>query len=251
MSIFTEILSILGLGFNTFIHKLDIGNSYKRKRCKESDQFVHFKDQGTKYIILKTVPPKVDYRGNKHFYMMEADIHVFDPESGKVLDDRLEKEFKKRLLKNELEKFSDLMKDAQEEAIAERAKELYDTMQVKTKKADGKEEVVLGEEGNELVEIEFNVPTIKIGTTIATKINNLTPHDTINEVISMILDGVVLKNLITPIKMEWKTIVGILIVGICMGYISVIMYAVFFPEQFRDLVGLGQTGTNLIRLNRG
>ena len=83
MSIFTNILGMLGLGFNTYMHKLDLGNSYKRIRCRETDQFVQFKDHGTKYIILKTVPPKIDYRGNKHFYMMESDVHVFDPESGR------------------------------------------------------------------------------------------------------------------------------------------------------------------------
>jgi len=240
MSIFTDLIKFLGLGFNTYVHKLDVGNSYKKIRSKETDQFLKFKDRGTPYVMLKSVPAKIDFRGNTHHYMVESDVHTFDPETGQVLDPRLEKEFKKRLLKNELEEFKELIKGAQQDAIKERTKEIYESIIVKpVLDSDGTAKVddLDDKTQKELMEIEFNVPTIKIGKTIALRIENLTPHDTINEVMSMILDGTVLQALITPPKLSTLQLIGVGIVGICLGWILIILYAVFFPNEWALLVG--------------
>jgi hypothetical protein len=243
MSVLTEIVKFVGLGFGTYVHKLDLGNSYKKIRAKETDQFLKFKDRGTPYIILKTVPAKVDFRGNKQWFLMESDVHTYDPESGEVLDPRLEGEFKKRLLKNELEEFKELIKGAQQEAIRKRTDEIYDSIIVRPVTSDGQEdesksiEAMDLETEQRLMEVEFNVPTIKIGRTLETRIENLTPHDTINEVMSMILDGTVLKSLITPPKLSIPQVLGVGIVGLCVGWILIILYAVMFPNEWALLVG--------------
>ncbi len=237
MSFVVEAIKFAGLGFGTYVHKLDIGNSYKKIRSKETDQFLKLKDRGTQYLLLKTVPPKIDLRGNKHWFMVESDCHTFNPETGEVLDARLEGEFKKRLLKNELTEFKELIKGAQEEAIQKRTDEIYESIVVKPVLSDEEAESEDGEEKAELMEIEFNVPTIKIGKTIDMRIQDLTPHDTINEVMSMILDGTVLQSLITPPKLSKLQLVGVGIVGICIGWILIILYAVAFPNEWALLVG--------------
>lgn len=246
MSIFTEIIKFAGFGFGTYVHKLDLGNSYKRIRAGETDQFLKFKDHGTQYLLLKSSIPHVDFRGNKHWFMVESDVHTFNPESGEVLDSRLEGEFKKRLLKNELEEFKELIKGAQEDAIKKRTQEIYESIVVKPKIETEEEESSDEEAKAELMEIEFNVPTIKIGKTIETRINDLTPHDTINEILSMLLDGSVLKSLITPPKLSWAQIIGVGIVGLCVGWILIILYATLFPKEWAALVGKSYGGDELL-----
>lgn len=228
---FYRIMQAIGLAGGTYVHRHGLGNEYEKIRASETDQFVKFKLKGTLYILLKTIPPYIDKRGNKFFYMMESDVHTFDPSTGKVLDEKLEKEYKKKLLKDEIEKFDELMKGIKQEALKAKAQQLYEAISIGTV-ADDEES-----EEKKDKDIVFEIPVIKTGITIKAKIDDLTPHDTINEVMSKVLDGTILNVLLTPPKYDWKTIIGIMIVGVSLGWILVIMYAVFFPEQFGSLVG--------------
>lgn len=234
MGIITDTISFMGLGFGTYVHKLDMGNGFKKIRARETDEFLKFKDRGVQYIILKTVPPKIDRRGNKFWYVMETDIHTFDIETGKVLDEEQAIAFKRRLLKNELQSFQELVKGARDEAIKERTQDIYDTLITTDKIMEGETE----EQEEEFVkEFTIEVPTIKVGRSLEVKIENLTPHDTINEIMSMILDGTILSALMRKAKVEMATYAGILIVGICLGWILIILFAVLAPEQWSALVG--------------
>lgn len=238
MSLFTEILKFLGLGFNTYVVKLDIGDGYKKRRCSETDQFIKFRDRGTQYIVLKTVPPKIDSSGNKFWFMMESDVHTYNPNDGKVLNEKMEEEFKKRLLKNEIQQFEELLKDAKKEVIKERTREIYDSLVVSKEATD---DLTDGSDNSknetDSFELEIEMPVIKIGKTLERRIEDLTPHDTINEVMSMILDGTILSSLLTPPKLDMKTILGVLIVGVALGWILIILYAVAFPDQWAAFVG--------------
>jgi hypothetical protein len=240
MGIAYEIMKVLGFGPRTYLYKFDLGSSFVKKRVKETDAFIKFKDKGTRYIILKTQPAKVDKYGNKYFFMFETDVHSFDPETGKVLDESLESEFKERLKLNELQKFKELLKDVEEDAIKERAKDIYESITVTESSKDKKE----GAEEEEIT-IDITVPNIKLSTTAEIKIDSLTPHDTINEVLSHILDGTVLNSLITPKRMDKLTLFGILTVGICLGWILMIIFAAFWPDLWRQFWGFaGSSGGN-------
>jgi len=234
MGITYEIMKVLGFGPRVYLFKFDLGSSFKKKKVKETDAFLKFKDAGTQYIILKTQPAKVDKYGNKYYFMFETDVHSFDPETGKVLDPSLENEFKERLKLNELAKFKDLLRDVEEDAIKERAKDIYESITV-TKETKASEE----ESEDDEISIDITVPTVKLSKTAEIRIDNLTPHDTINEVLSHILDGTVLNSLITPKRMDKITLFGILTVGVALGWILMIIFAAFWPDLWRQFWGFG------------
>lgn len=227
------------LGGRTFIYRLDLGNGFTKKRVKEDDNFLRFKDQGTIYLVLKTVPPKIDKNGNRHFFMYETDVHTFNVETGVVLNKELEKEFKERLKLNEIQKFKDMMKDIEEEAIRDRAELILESWSVEggeeaieeAKKGKGKQK-----EPKEDV-FKITPPVIKLSKTAETQIDVLTPHDTINEVLSMILDGKVLASLMSSVEYNKWFILMFMITGSALTIILAIIIALMFPEQWAQLVG--------------
>ena len=217
------------LGGRTFIYRLDLGNGFTKKRVREDDNFLRFKDQGTVYLVLKTVPPKIDQNGNRHFFMYETDVHTFNVESGKVLSKELEKEFKERLKLNEIQKFKDMMKDIEEEAIKDRAEIILESWSIGEEADKRKNE--------KQSKFEITPPVIKLSKTAETQIDVLTPHDTINEVMSMILDGKVLSALMSSVDYNKWFILMFMVVGSAITIILAVVVALMFPEQWAQLVG--------------
>jgi len=217
------------LGGRTFIYRLDLGNGFTKKRVREDDNFLRFKDQGTVYLVLKTVPPKIDKNGNRHFFMYETDVHTFNVESGKVLSKELEKEFKERLKLNEIQKFKDMMKDIEEEAIKDRAEIILESWSIGEEADKRKNE--------KQSKFEITPPVIKLSKTAETQIDVLTPHDTINEVMSMILDGKVLSALMSSVDYNKWFILMFMVVGSAITIILAVVVALMFPEQWAQLVG--------------
>lgn len=209
------------MGGKTLVEKFDTGNGFARFKCKEDDHFIRFRDRGTLYLILKTIPPKIDKFGNRLYFTYETDIHTFEIESGKILDEQLEKEFKERIKLEELTKFKDMMKEVEEEAIQDRAREILKSMSV-SKDNEEEEETALN----------INLPYIKLGKTSETHIDNLTPHDTINEVNSLILDGKLLKALLTSAMRDKWVLLGAMIVGSALTIVIMTLVAIMFPEQW-------------------
>ncbi len=231
--------SVFGSGESVYVYKIGLGNEFRRIPVRTvTDSFLKFKDRGTNYIILKTVPPYIDPKGTRHYFVWETDVHTADPDTGEVLDAKLEGEYKKRLMANELEDFKDILDEVKAEALRERAEELFAGMEL-TQTHTGESTIKSKEEDGDILQIDITIPSLKLGKTRRLEISELTPHDTINEVLSMILDGTILKSLIKPKKMDWQTITGILIVGICLGWIFVIAYMVLAPAGWAAFVGGG------------
>jgi len=215
-------MNVLGwlFGGRTEVYKFDLGNGIKRFRAKEDDNFLRFKDKGTLYIILKTIAPKIDKWGNRYFFVFESDIHTFDIENGKILDPSLEKEFKQRIKLEELYKFKSMIKEVEEEVIKDKAKEILSYFEVSESDKDKTEELTM------------IIPAIKLGKTAETYIENLTPHDTINEVNSLLLDGKILSSVLNTVKENRWVILGAMVVGSAITIIAIVLFAIMFPEQW-------------------
>ncbi len=231
--------SVFGSGESVYIYKIGLGNEFRRINVRTvTDSFLKFKDRGTNYIILKTIPPYIDSKGARHYFVWETDVHTANPDTGEVLDAKLEGEYKKRLMANELEEFKDILDEVKAEALRERAEELFAGMELTQTHTD-ETTIESKKEDEGILQIDITVPSLKLGKTRKLEISELTPHDTINEVLSMILDGTILKSLIKPKKMDWQSVAGILIVGICLGWIMVIAYMVLVPAGWAAFVGSG------------
>jgi len=210
------------MGGKTFVEKFDLGNGIKRFKCREDDNFLRFKEKGTLYIILKTIAPRVDRWGNRYFFVFESDIHTFDIENGKILDPVLEKEFKKRIKLEEIYKFKSMIKEVEEEVIKDKAKEILSYFEVSDEEKESEQE------------LELIIPAIKLGKTAEVHIDNLTPHDTINEVNSLLLDGKILTSVLKSAKENKWMILGGMIVGSALTIIATVLFAILFPEQWHD-----------------
>ena len=212
-------MGIIGrlLGGRTFIYRMDMGNGLFKKRVREDDNFLRFNDKGTIYLVLKTVPPRMDKNGNRHYFMYETDVHTFNIETGEVLDKTLEKEFKERLKLNEVQKFKDMMKDIEEEAIRERAETILESWSI----GEEIEPEKLTDEEKKIFEI--SAPVIKLSKTAEAEIDVLTPHDTINEVSSMILDGKVLTALMNAVEYNKWLLLGVMSVGSALTIIFAVL----------------------------
>lgn len=229
--------SVIGSGDNIFIYKVGLGNDFTIIPVRSStDSFLKFKDRGTNYIVLKTVSPYIDSKGRRHYFVWETDVHTANPETGQVLDPKLEREYKKRLMANELQDFKDILDEVKTEALKERAEELFEGVELTTTKT-GKASIKSKDEDEDVFSIDITLPSLKLGKTRELEIESLTPHDTINEVMSMILDGTILKSLIKPKKMDWSMVAGILVVGVCLGWILVLLYMVLVPAGWAAFAG--------------
>lgn len=218
-------LAIIMAG-RTYIHRFDIGNGYRRFKVTEDDYFCRFREKGTLFLMMKTVAPSIGKYGDRHFFIFETDIHTFNPRDGKILTPEMEKYFKQRLKKEEVQKFRDVIKEIEEDAIRERAHDILKKMVVRTK---GDKTAPDTEE----IEMELLIPSLKLAVSTEMAIDDLTPHDTINEFNSLILDGKIITALMNAAKMNKWVLVGGIIVGMALMVLMVVGYAVAFPDQWR------------------
>jgi hypothetical protein len=228
-----------GLAGATFMHKFDLGNHYRKRKVKELESFLRFKEKGTLFIILKSVAAKIDKHGNRHYWMYETDVHTYNPEDGSVLAPELEKEFKNRLKINELQRFKELLAEVEDDAIKERARDIYEAITLTDKKVIKGKKTIEGNEEPEMSVLDIEVPNIRLGKTAEMRIDALTPHDTIEEVMAQILEGKVLNILLKPKRWDFWTRFGHVIVGVSIGWILMVLFAAFSPDLWRQLWGFG------------
>jgi len=214
------------LAGRTYIHRFDIGNGYRRFKVTEDDYFCRFREKGTLFLMMKTTAPKIGKYGDRHFFIFETDIHTFNPQDGTILTPEMEKYFKERLKLEEVQKFKDVIKEIEAQAIAERASEILKKLSVKSK----------GQKGSvteDDIQMELLIPSLKLAKSSELAINDLTPHDTINEFNSLVLDGKIITALMNATRMnKWVLAAGI-VVGMALMVLLVIAFAIAFPEQWR------------------
>jgi len=228
---------------DVIVEKLDKGNGINFIRAKENDSFVIFKDNGEIYVLLKTVAPRIDRHGRRYYHCVETDAHVYDPTTGKVVDDTLEKEFKEFLIKSEELKLQMIAEESKEEAIREQVQKLYERRIIQDIASfdddlefDELEENIAQKKANS--EMNIQIPTIRVGKAELRRIETLTPHDTITEVISILLDGSILKALLSKLVTSKWLILGAVIVGMALLIIIEVGFAAFFPTEWKTFMGI-------------
>lgn len=217
-------LAIIMAG-RSYIHRFDIGNGYRKFRVTEDDYFCRFRDKGTLFLMMKTTAPSIGKYGDRHFFIFETDIHTFNPRNGSILTPEMEKYFKERLKKEEVKKFRDVIKDIEEKAIQERAEDILKKLSVRVKSTDK-------DIDEQELEMELLIPSLKLAVSTEMAIDDLTPHDTINDFNSLILDGKIITALMNAARMNKWLLAGGIIVGMSLMVLMVIAYAIMFPEQW-------------------
>ena len=215
--------TVIGVGQTTKVLKFDNGNSYREFKAKETDNFLTFKDRGEINVLFKTIPAKINPKGVRLYTCMETDIHTYNINTGEVVSKEFESWFKGRLKKKAVEELEKTLSDTKTEMDKEHYKKAY-------------QKLLNGEIGD-IENLKIEIPEIQLGETTLKRIDDLTPHDTVNETINMVMGDKILKNLLDQLQMSKWMVAAILIVGMASLLLIEIFLIAAFPVQWGQLIG--------------